>query len=58
MDQDKEIQLINERLNLIEKQLSKKTKSSTTLNFLIGFIVVIVLLMIAIGVVQFVRGGQ
>lgn len=58
MDQDKEIQLINERLNLIEKQLSNKTKSSNTLNFLIGFIVVIVLLMIAIGVLQFVRGGQ
>lgn len=54
MDHDKEIQQIKERLNDIEKQIQEKPRSSNMLKFLIGFVVVFILMMISIGIFQFI----
>ncbi|WP_161793403.1 hypothetical protein [Cohnella kolymensis] len=54
MEHEKEIQELKERLASVERQLQRKSQTSGLLNFILGFFIVLILLSISIGVVQFI----
>ncbi|NHN33374.1 hypothetical protein [Paenibacillus agricola] len=58
METEKEVQEIKERLTNVENQLQQKRRSSGLLQFLIGFVVVFLLLLISIGVIHFISSSS
>ncbi|NIK78971.1 hypothetical protein FHS15_004117 [Paenibacillus castaneae] len=58
MEHEVEIQKLKERLDTIESLLQHKPKSSNALKFVIGFIIVFILLLITIGVIQFIAASS
>ncbi|REE55339.1 hypothetical protein A8990_1735 [Paenibacillus taihuensis] len=57
MEHDKEIQELKERLGRVENQLQNRSHSFSLSKFIIGFIVVFVLMLITIGVVQYIASS-
>jgi len=57
MRQENEIQELKERLNSVEGQLAKKSNGFKTLKIGIIIVLVIFLLLVLIGVLQFVSAG-
>jgi len=58
LDSEKELQELKERLEKVEGQLQQKSKSSSVLRFIIGFIIAFVVLLFVIGVVQFMSNSS
>ncbi|OAB40282.1 hypothetical protein [Paenibacillus antarcticus] len=58
MNSDKELQELKERLAKVEGQLQQKSKFSSGLRFVIGFIIVFVVFLVVIGVVQFMSNSS
>lgn len=58
MEHEVEIQKLKERLDTIESLLQQKPKSSNALKFVVGFIIVFILLLITIGVIQFIAASS
>ncbi|WP_054026774.1 hypothetical protein [Bacillus sp. FJAT-28004] len=56
--QEKEIQELKERLVNVEEKLQRKSNSSNALKFVLGFILIFVVLLIAIGVFQFISSNS
>jgi cytochrome c biogenesis protein CcdA len=56
--QEKEIQELKERLVNVEEKLQRKSNFSNALKFVLGFILIFVVLMIAIGVFQFISSNS
>lgn len=54
MGQEKEIKELQERLASVESRLQHKSSSSKVIKFVLGFIIVFVLLLIFVGVFQFI----
>lgn len=57
MDKEKEIQELKERMIRVESQLQQASRGSNSLKFIIGFIVTLFLLLMLIGIVQFVSAA-
>ncbi|MGG1635073.1 hypothetical protein [Paenibacillus sp. NRS-1760] len=56
--QEKEIQELKERLVNVEEKLQRKSNSSNALKFVLWFILIFVVLLIAIGVFQFISASS
>ncbi|WP_176707647.1 hypothetical protein [Bacillus sp. FJAT-26390] len=57
MEREKEIQELKNRLESVESKLQHRSNSYKTIKFIIGFIITIVVLLILIGVFQFVSSS-
>lgn len=57
MRQENEIQELKERLNSVEEQLAKKSNGFKSLKIGIIIVLVIFLLLVLIGILQFVSAG-
>ncbi|WP_197286091.1 hypothetical protein [Paenibacillus sp. FJAT-27812] len=57
MEREKEIQELKKRLESVESKLQHRSNSYKTIKFIIGFIITIVVLLILIGVFQFVSSS-
>ncbi|GGD98029.1 hypothetical protein GCM10010911_66050 [Paenibacillus nasutitermitis] len=58
MENDKEIKELKERLTIVENKLQHKSQASNIIRFVLGFIIVFVLLLISIGVIQFISSSS
>ena len=54
MENNEEIKELKERLTIVESELQHNSKLSEVLRFVIGFIIVLVILLISIGVFRFI----
>ncbi|MFB9324719.1 hypothetical protein ACFFSY_02040 [Paenibacillus aurantiacus] len=57
-EKEKEIKELKERLTIVENKLLKPSRPSTGIKFLLGFVIVFVILLITIGILQFIGASS